>query len=300
MSNNNHAAEPAFAEKLTQRRQPQHISLLRCPISGSSLIQEGDMLVSQTQPEYRYPIEAGLVRLSIPDQRKQFDEQSRSRSARYQAEGYQVADGEMFRRLPQTALNGWPPGYWSRRAFITAEMWRVLEDIRVRAERLPIGPMGTALDLTDGMGWIGYGLDVSGYITLVVGEQNGPYGLDVFPYSRYLRVQASLSAPPVAAEQFDLVVFSFSLETLDQPMQAIEKALKLLKQRGHLVVLADKVDATQADMFQAIEAVLNAPGYKFFKHRVGAMGRNLTRKLKNAVGRLPDVPPVLVVQREGG
>ncbi|GAA1102760.1 hypothetical protein [Nesterenkonia jeotgali] len=42
------------------------LAILRCPVSGSTLRQDGDQLVSTTDPSLRYPIERGVPKLLAP------------------------------------------------------------------------------------------------------------------------------------------------------------------------------------------------------------------------------------------
>src|SRR5690606_31561686 len=219
----------------------------------------------------------GVLRLGREDELALLAQKSAIKTQHYRNEGRSSTNEETFRRLPQTGLGGWPLGHWQRRAFVTAEMWRVLEAARIEAQQLPIAPMGTAVDFTDGMGWLGYGLDVAGYLTVVVGEDTGAYGLGAFPYTRYLRVQA-LNWGLVAPDSCDLVVFSFSVAGLDDPAKIIEMACASLKVGGHLIVLADKAENRQdGEKFHAAETALKATGYPLEKRRVSAMGRKFSR-----------------------
>lgn len=270
------------------KRGHQFLPLLRCPITHTALLDHKTHLAT-ANGVHQYYFEAGILRLLTPEQRQAFDAATHTQNQ--QTNGWKAPSADDFRQLPQTGLEGWPLGYWHRRAEITAEMWRILERIRVDEERLPIGPMGNAVDFTDGLGWLGYGLDMSGYTTLVLGQQTGPYGLDVFDHSRYLRIQASIENPPLAAEQFNVVVFSFSLET---PHPALAHAAKLLKKGGVLIVMADKGNEPQQ---KHAETALQGLGLETRLQRVGAMGNNFSRTLKNIIGYRPDVPPLVVARR---
>lgn len=268
------------------KRGPHYLSLLREPTTGKVL-----------DNDHSYPVEEdGILRLISAKQRAIFDAQATTRANQRQNDGWQAPTPEEFRRLPQTSLTGWPMNYWQRRSVCTAEMWRILEHIRVEEDRLPIGPMGNALDLTAGMGWLGYGLDVSGYITIVLGEDTGRYGLGAYQYSRYLRLQASISNPPLTANSFDLVVFSFSLEILDSPQIAIENAARLLNEGGILIIMSDQFEKSALD---AADAMLRGiADLKVRRQRVGAMGTKANRVMKNMLGGSPDVPPLIIARRQ--
>ncbi len=285
---------PPIAEILVKRGQ-DFLPLLRCPHTQQPLTRDGNVLVSQSEPPHQYTSYGEVLRLVADEQRAQFDAKSNAEAATHEKAGRVPLTIEDFRRLPQTAPPNGDSDYWQRRAVVTAEMWRVLEAIRVDEERLPIGSMGEAVDLTDGMGWIGYGLDVSGYITIALGHDVGPYGLGVFPHTRYLRVQASLAAPPLTPDKFDLVTFSFSLETLEEPLLALQNAARLLKHGGTLVVLSDQATVN----LDEAQATLQTAGLEVQQQRVGAMGGKYSRRLKNLTGRRPGVPPLVVARRLG-
>jgi SAM-dependent methyltransferase len=204
---------------------------------------------------------------------------------------------DTFRQLPQTGLNGWPPGYWQQRAYSTAEFWRVVEGARRAAERLPIGSMGLAVDLSDGMGWLGYCLDVSGFNTLAVSQDAGPYGLAAYEYARYLRVQASLERPPLAQGAFDLVVFSFGLDGLDDLQTALRYAAALLQPDGHLLVMTDAGDNERRPAtLKLVEHTLREAGLSVRRRRVGPMGSSVD-KLAQIVRRATSGIPPLVIGR---
>lgn len=286
----NNQQHQLLSQKLNKRGH-QYLPLLRCPITGSSL--EDHKTYFQTPDgSHHYQFEAGILRLITHKQQQAFAAEEQATAARHQSNNWQIPSPDDFRQLPQTGLNGWPLGYWQRRAEITAEMWRVIEHIRVDEERPPIGPMGNAVDLTDDMGWIAYGLDMSGYTTIALGQHIGSYGLGVFDPSRYLRVQAAIDNPPLAPEQFDLVVFSFSLKT---PQPTLEHAVRLLKKGGLLIVMADKGNESQQ---REAGTALQSLGFAVRFQRVGAMGHTFSRTLKNLVGYRPDVPPLVVVRRQ--
>ncbi|EXF24211.1 hypothetical protein BG28_08155 [Nesterenkonia sp. AN1] len=42
------------------------LKILRCPVSGSTLRQDGDQLISTLDPNLRYPIERGVPKLLAP------------------------------------------------------------------------------------------------------------------------------------------------------------------------------------------------------------------------------------------
>ncbi|MCB9436184.1 MAG: methyltransferase domain-containing protein [Anaerolineales bacterium] len=279
-----------LSQKLSKRGH-QFLPLLRCPVTGSSL-EDHHTHFQTPDGSHIYQFEAGILRLLTPEQKRAFAAEELSISTENQSNDWQSPTPDDFRQLPQTGLDGWPLGYWQRRAEITAEMWRVIEHIRVDEERLPIGPMGNAVDFTDDMGWIAYGLDMSGYTTIAVSQSIGSYGLGVFDHSRYLRVQAAIDNPPLTPEQFDLVVFSFSLKT---PQPTLDHAVRLLKKGGLLIVMADKGNES---IQQEAGTALQSLGFEARFQRVGAMGNTFSRTLKNLVGYRPDVPPLVVVRRQ--
>ncbi|NDJ86588.1 MAG: class I SAM-dependent methyltransferase [Chloroflexi bacterium] len=297
MSSNNGSSPPLQTRLRT--RGFKYETVLRCPLTQSPLRLDGDVLVSVDDPNQRYHFETGLLQLCQPQLCTELETISAERRIKLQNKGWAAPDIESFRRLPQTGIPGWPLGYWQRRASGTAELWRIIEAARREADQLPIGPMGIALDLSDGMGWLGYGLDASGYITVVVSEDAGSdYGLGVFPYSRYLRVQASITNPPLSPQAFDLVVFSYSLESCASPQEALENASRLVKPAGHLIVMSDRTDeqATSVNAHQT-ETTLRKLGLNAWQQRIGAMGSRWSRTMKNLLGQAPDMPPMVIGRR---
>lgn len=280
-------------EKLQSRGQ-NFIALLRCPVTGATLSRQADdYLISDGDPNLRYDYSDGIIRLVDDAQREAFAKAAKERAQNWQNKGWQVPDTEAFRRLPQAPLPTWSATYWQDRAYAVAEMWRVLEEIRIDEERLPIGSMGVAADFSDSMGWLGYGLDVSGYNTLVLSQYDDAYGLGVYPPSRYARIQGSLSDPPLAPDSFDLLTFSFSLETLENPYRAIEKAVPLLKARGLFIILSTSQTITSSESTNLLEAA----GLAVNRRRIGAMGNAVGRRLKNLVGHGPKLPPLIVARK---
>lgn len=43
--------------------EPEVLDLLRCPVTGSRLRQEGDVLIAVDDPALRYPVDQGVPRL---------------------------------------------------------------------------------------------------------------------------------------------------------------------------------------------------------------------------------------------
>ncbi len=279
-----------LTDKLRRRGQDL-VTLLRDPSDGSLLQRTGDF-VSNERTGNRYTVEDNVIRLAVPEQLADLDRITQQQAAQFLAQGWRAPDIEDFRRLPQTPIPTWPEDYWANRAAVIAEMWRILENRRIAEQKLPIGPMGVAADLSDGMGWVGYGLDVSGYITVVVSPNNGPYGLTVFPFSRYLRVQADTSAPPLVTNSFDLVTVSFCLSQSTTPERLLTHAANLLKPNGLLLLLS----AEDTDIDSATHTLQQA-GLSVQHQRVGALGGGIGRTFKNLLGG-PTVPPIIIGHRK--
>jgi SAM-dependent methyltransferase len=234
----------------------------------------------------------------LPGQRETFEAASAAQAAEFTAQGRQAPDVDSFRKLPQTPLEGWPLGYWQQRAYSTAEFWRVMEAARIDAEMLPIGSMGYAVDLSENTGWFAYCLDVSGYNTVAVSPYSGAYGLDAYPYARYLRVQASLDNPPLAKGVFDLVVFSFSLDSVENPQVALQNAAALLRKEGHLVVMPDTDELQrQPNIVHIAETTLRAAGLKAQTRRVGPMGNPVSKLGQTLRRTVADTPPLVIGRR---
>jgi SAM-dependent methyltransferase len=296
-----HHPIPSYLVERIRKRGHNYISLLRCPQTGKALIEEQGHVQTEYSPNnghsHHYYYEDGILRLLTADQRAEFDTDSQRLTEQYQSEERAIPSHAEFRTLPQSNLEGWANGFWQQRTFCTAEMWRILEEIRIDNEKLPIALTGRAVDLTDGMGWIAYALDVSGYSTIALGQNAGIYGLGAFPISRYLRIQASQTAPPLVDEKFDLVVYSFSFLDIRNPDVSLENARNLLQKYGHLLILSDEVDDDGKAKLDHAAKTLNSLGFGITHRKVGAMGSKLSRTMKNIVRNVPNIPPIIVAQR---
>lgn len=283
---------PRLTDKLRQRGQDM-VALLSDPIDGGALQRDGTHRLLNPVTNQHYAIVENVVRLASPQQLAELEPQAKRNADQFLSKGWLAPDIEEFRRLPQTGIPSWSEEYWATRAAVVAEMWRILEQIRIEEDRLPIAPMGIAADISDGMGWVGYGLDVSGYITVVVSPYSGPYGLDVFPFSRYLRVLADPTTPPLSQNSFDLVTISFCLHNISAPQDLLTHASRLLKPNGLLMVLS----ADETDLASATQ-ILEAVGLSTQQQRVRALGNGIGRAVKNILQRGPDVPPILMGRRK--
>ncbi|MBI5929509.1 MAG: methyltransferase domain-containing protein [Chloroflexi bacterium] len=299
---NGNGAHPTVNAALQERLQKRggiHLSFLRCPVDNSPLTPADGGLACQHDPTHIYPLENGVYRLVTPQQAAAFEAQSAAEAQSLQAQGWLPPDADTFRQLPQTGLEGWPIPYWQRRANVTAELWRVLEAARRDAEMLPIGSMGYALDISDGMGWLAYCLDVSGFNTIGVSQHVGPYGLTAYPYARFLRVQASCETLPFEKEAFHLVVFSFSLEKLPDPEATLRKAAGFLQAGAHLAVMLDASDDElngKQDLVELAETVMREAGLQVERRRVTPIG-NPVAKITQTLRRVGADSPALVVGR---
>ena len=279
----------SLADRLKNRGR-DYTRLLVCPVDHEPLTLVDNHL--ECQDGHHHFDRDGILFLLDEAQQAQFDKQAEQSFADKKAHGWQVPEEDGFKRLPQTPLNGFPMGYWDLRAHATAEMWRFLEDLRREAERPPVGDMGTAVEFTDALGWLGYGLDVSGYATVIVGQDTTQLGLSAYEYGRYPRVQASIQNPPLTAGMFDLVLYTYSLNQVEDIEQTITNGAKLLKPYGHVLVF---LDDDQANLSKTVEAALDKVGLEVKHQRVGTMGGRIKKLTTNLRGG-PGVPPILIGQ----
>ncbi|WP_300342227.1 Trm112 family protein [Nesterenkonia sp.] len=54
---------PEHTERPPAQIHPQILNILRCPVTGSPLRQEGDALIAVEDPQRRYPIRHGVPTL---------------------------------------------------------------------------------------------------------------------------------------------------------------------------------------------------------------------------------------------
>jgi hypothetical protein len=280
----------SLTERLKNRGR-DYSKLMLCPHDNTALHIEGEQLVCQDG--HHYYSRNGIIYLLSDELRQSFDAQAEITMTQRQAEGWPILAEDEFKRLPQTTPSGYPPSYWDKRAFATAELWRFLEDVRREAELPPIGHMGYAVEFTGDMGWLGYGLDVSGYGTIIVGQSATPMGLGAYNYGRYPRIQASVAHPPLVAGQFDLVLYTYCLSQVEDLQTCFHHGQRLLKPGGYVVVMLDESEATQID---TIESALTSAHLAVYRHAVGGMGNRL-QKLSTTLRGGPGVPPLLICQK---
>ncbi|MCI0712857.1 MAG: class I SAM-dependent methyltransferase [Chloroflexi bacterium] len=283
----NNGRYPSLAERLKNRGR-DYTKLLRCPIDHKPVHVEGETLICENG-HHSYSRE-GIIFLLSDEQRDGWDSFFSERTSELREKGWEVPDEGQFKALPTEAIETWDAAYWILREYATAEMWRFLEDLRREREMLPIGDMGMAVEFTGEMGWLGYGLDVSGYATVIVGQDTGPYGLGAYNYGRYPRVQASITTPPLTRSAFDLVLYTYCLDLVDDLEATFKSAGNLLKSDGHLLVFSDSDE--QVDV--ALDT-LKKSGFDARKRRVGGKGSKLN-KLATTLRGGPGVPPLIIAR----
>jgi hypothetical protein len=271
-------------------RGHKFVPLLRCSVDGGRLEQVDDVLVCEEDPAHVYQRANGIIHLATETQHESFATASEERAQQRRSRGWQLPDPEAFKSVPQTPIRGWPVEYWQRRAFSTAAMWRVLERIRIANGDLPVGPMGNAVDFTEDMGWIGYGLDVAGFTTIVIGQDAGEYGLAAYDFPRYTRVQAAFDDPPLVENTFERVVFSFSLSQAVDPAQTLKNAVPLLRKGGCLIVMLEQ---GEHELVSVAETALNEAGLTVAREGIRPMGGGVNKIMQRLLNRVPVIPPLV-------
>ncbi len=281
-------------------RGRDYVALLACPVDGAPLDYHGGTLRCTAEAGHTYEFEDGILRLASPDRRSELDAKSAQHEARCAAAGWKTPDEDEFKALPQSGLSGYPLDYWPREAARTALLWRFLEAIRLRAGKLPVGPMGEAAVIGADSGWLAYGLDVAGFTTVALDVRAGErYGLGVYPIARYLRVQADLAQPPLARGAFDWLIFQDGLTRFgDAASQraAFEAALRAVRPGGWVAVMgghAESPNGTAVIPSLFAEAGLVMMGTP---RRMGWRGALLDLRERFAGGQSAP-PPVLVAQK---
>ncbi len=281
-------------------RGRHYAPLLACPVDGAALVQRDAALHCTAHAGHVYPVENGIVRLVPHERRHAVHAESESYEAARRSAGWHSPDEAQFKSLPQTGLPGYPPDYWPQHAASTALLWRFLEAIRLRNGGLPVGPIGEAVIVGAGLGWLAYALDVAGYTTVALDTRAGDeHGLGVYPIARYLRVQADLAYLPLAPAAFDGVIFQEGLAGCgaDDVRQAVfERALRALRPGGWLAVM-DSLSPSP-DRAQATQALLEDAGLRLMavSRRQGWRGTLLTLR-DRLIPRDAPVPPVIVAQK---
>lgn len=208
---------------------------LREPHTGARLIATPDGFTSAADEMRTYPVLDGVIQLVAPEQRLKAEKLSQQHDSQSTYPQPSIAD---FRALPREIPAGWPEAEWKSRAASTATLWRLLEERRRASNQLPIGSLGTAAVFASGLDYLGYGLDVGGYVTYSMSPHRGPYGLGIAPpESRYTRSQISWDAVPLAEGVFDIVVCNDIVPLIDPSVEFLQRLLRLLRPDGVLFVL---------------------------------------------------------------
>jgi uncharacterized protein YbaR (Trm112 family) len=283
-------------------RGRDYLALLACPLDGARLRLDEGAVHCSADTAHVYPFEEGILRLVPADRRAALDAESQAHEERCASAGWAVPDEAEFKALPQTGLAGYPPDYWPGQAAGAALLWRFLEDARLRQGAPPVGPMGEAAVIGAEMGWLAYGLDVAGYTTLAIDTHAGPgYGLGVFPIARYLRVQADLSALPLARAAFDWLIWQSGLARFgDGAAQesAFSVALSALRPGGRVAVM--EALAPSAEGAKAVQALFRAAGLMPLGEPRSSGWRARAQELRERLAGRESVPlPVLVAQKPG-
>lgn len=281
-------------------RGRDYLSLITCPVDGAALRLHEGALSCADDPAHRYDFAGGIVRLVPPDRRAAVEGQSQGHEAVCDSQGWHSPAEDEFKSLPQTGLSGYPEGYWPQQAAATALLWRFLEAVRVRDGKLPVGPVGEAAVIGAGMGWLAYGLDVAGYATLALDARTGArHGLGVYPFSRYLRVQADPLRLPLARGAFDWVIVQEPLAYFgDESAQRmiLDQSLRALRPGGWIAVM-DSLSPT-LETHEAVRHLFASAGLApLSAPRRGGWRVRLLETRDRLAGREPGIPPVVVAQK---
>jgi SAM-dependent methyltransferase len=288
---------------LYKGRGRNYLSLLACPVDHAALRREDDGVRCAADPAHFYPFHDGTVQLVPARRREAINAISAAHEAAGDQQGWTTPDGAQFRGLPQTGLPGYPDDYWSLRAAATVQLWHFLETIRREQGIPPIAPTGEAAVIGAGLGWLAYGLDVAGYTTVALDARAGSrHGLNVYPISRYLRVQADLDRLPLASAAFDWLIFQDGLTPLGQDQDeagqgaALDAALRYLRPGGWVAVMDN--NSPTVESAAAVDALFEKAGLEPVPNPQWDNWRARLSELRDRLkGRDPDVPPVLVARK---
>jgi hypothetical protein len=266
----------------------QHLRHLVDPLTGKELMPAQGGVAPQDHPDTVYPIIDGIYRFALSDlsaESDRYDEDCRSR-------GWVQPEETTFRSLPRTPIIGWSPTYWKQRALSTAAVWHIIEGERRKNGRRPMGPQGVAANLSNGLHYLAYGLDLAGYNTFAVSPFVGQYSLGVFPHGRYCRIQASWEALPLRPHSFDLVVVTNHEPEIAPDMLPIvmEEVAELIKDDGYLIV----TDTPEVQRFQPL---FEAHKLKVRYLSVKGMEDKLLDRIRGMMKIQVELPPLLIATR---
>ena len=246
-----------------------------------------DSIAAEDDPTAVYPMmEGGILQLAITD----LNEVSTAHDEKYLRQGIKAPDELAFRGLPRTPLPGWIENYWQQRAHSTAAIWHFLEAQR-RAAGRGMGFQGIAVELTQGMPYLAYGLDAGGYLAFAVSPHAGHFALGVHPYSRYCRIQANWDALPLRSGSFDVVILNALPSELpaDVLPDLLRSASKLLTETGFLLI-SDSPEVEESP----VADTLRESDLKVALHSVPGTDDSLNGRLKHILRMGIPVPPLLI------
>jgi SAM-dependent methyltransferase len=152
------------------------------------------------------------------------------------ADGYRQRDAAYYRGLPEVGRDDPQNAVWRIRQQSFRHLCRIVLTRLGRPLRV--------LDLGAGNGWLSHRLTLLGNVCVAVDWLDDPddgLGAALHYPTTFTRLQADFDHLPVAAGQFDVVIFNASLHYSANPTATLSNAAKTLVNGGTLVVMDSPV-----------------------------------------------------------
>ena len=159
------------------------------------------------------------------------------------ADGYRQREAAYYRGLPEVARDDPQDAVWRIRQQSFRHLCRI---VLTRLGRRPL----RVLDLGAGNGWLSHRLTLLGNVCVAVDWLDDPddgLGAALHYPTTFTRLQADFDHLPVAAGQFDVVIFNASLHYSANPTATLSNAAKTLVNGGTLVVMDSPVFVRDED-----------------------------------------------------
>jgi uncharacterized protein YbaR (Trm112 family) len=204
----NHNASLVMDEKMKE----DWLELVACPACRNSLSFDNGSdlsLVCQGCGD-QYALQDRIPVLVPEKDLKRLSDFSQAYSRMRLDEGWRPISAEQALELPFTRPKGYPRVYWE----VRQQSYTTF--INFLTEHGPSPPMGPAVELGTGNGWLSYNLAKSGYRVIAldanIDENFGLGAAKIYlNQADFALVQGDLNRPPLPDNKFGLVIFNASL-----------------------------------------------------------------------------------------
>lgn len=203
-----------------------------CPRCAAALPHFSDGGVTCPECVSRYEYRDGIYRFMLPERLAEIQPFLQQYRAVREADGYRRRDSAYYRSLPQVNSDDPQVQVWRVRSQSFAHMLRRVLPKRDR-------PSLAVLDVGAGNCWLSHKLSALGHRCAAVDwldDAEDGLGAHVHYPAQFVRAQADFDRLPLAAGQFDLVIFNASLHYSADARASLRHARRMLANGGQIVV----------------------------------------------------------------